>query len=685
MASPLRRRMLQAALAGSLGVPLIGCSGSDGSGDTDYTSTIGDARAAILQAMAESDTSSVSVALVDDGHIVWQEAFGVIDRVSNVPAGIDTLYNIGSVSKMFVATAVMILVDRGLVDLDAPITAYIRDFRMLSPAYSKITARMLLSHSSGFPGSNYQNIFTFRPLHGYARNTQSLLAEMHLKHEPGELAVYCNDGFTIAERLVEEVSGKAYARFITDEILSPLKMMLSRFPLEHYPVGSFAHPHLNGKKQGQEFVQAFGTGGLSSTPTEMMRFAMMFINDGELDGQRVLSRASVNEMGSDQTVNLILNPMPAWKWGLGWDGVEQPGLREAGFACWQKNGGTAFYGSDFFVLPAEKLAVMITGTSLSYGSAKLAERILLHALRDKHSISAVPVVLPLAPPPVVPASDAKLHELEGYYASSEGVMKIVRGGDGSLSLLVWGAGQWNVMASGLQLRSDGWFAADDAQRSYRGSNIGPYRYLMARSPGGYGHYLTSLPFAQSVQKASPISPAWQSRLGRTWVLVNDDESSVELSLGSPLVTLEAIPELPGYVQIDGRQPLMPDDDMRTRHFLKIPVNFGRDLNELIVQHQSDGEWLLFGGYRYRPVSSVPSVGVGMHAVRLDTQGNAQCLRLTGASSVQIAGSRAWRLYDEQWNSLAAGDGEGNANLTVGAVFYAMLFGEPNSQALVTLA
>jgi len=370
---------------------------------------------------------------------------------------------------------------------------------------------------------------------------------------------------------------------------------------------------------------------------------------------------------------------------LGWDGVEQPGLHEAGFTCWHKNGGTAFYGSDFFVLPIEKMAVMITGTSSGYGAGKLAERILLHALRDQRSISTVPSVLPSTPPPAVPASDAQLQALEGYYASSQGVTKVVRGDNGLLSLLAWGAGQWNVVASGLQLRDDGWFAADDAPRSYRASSIGSYHYLMARAPGGYGHYLSALPYAQRVQKASPLSPAWQSRLGQSWVLVNEHESSTALVLDSPLVTLEDIPELPGYVQIDGRQPLLPHDDMLTRPFLKIPVNFGRDLNELIVQPEPDGEWLLFGGYLYRPVSSVPSASVGLHVVRLDTQGNAQCLRLSAAASVQIAGSRAWRLYDAEWNSLAAGNGPGNAALSVGAAFFLMIFGEPNSQASVTLA
>ncbi|MFT0546002.1 serine hydrolase domain-containing protein [Allopusillimonas ginsengisoli] len=686
--SPMRRRILQAALAGSVGVPLIGCNSSNGSGDSgevDYTSTITDARAAILEAMSESDTSSISVALGDGNRIIWQETFGVIDRVSNSPATTDTLYNIGSVSKVFAATAIMILVDRGLVDLDAPVTAYIRDFQMLSPAYKKITVRMLLSHSSGFPGSNYQNIFTFQPLSGYARDTQTLLAGMHLKHEPGELAVYCNDGFTMAERVVEEVAGKAYARFVTDEILVPLKMIRSRYPLEHYAAGSFAYPYLDGIKQGQEFVQAHGTGGLSSTPTEMMRFAMMFIHGGELDGHRLLSRAAVEQMGSDQTVNLLLNPTPVWKWGLGWDSVEQPGLLDAGFTCWQKNGGTAFYGSEFFVIPKEELAVMITGTSLSYGAGKLAERILLNALQDKHRISALPALLPLAPPPAVTASDVELRDLEGHYASVQGVTKIMRGDDQTLSLFAWRTSEWKVVASGLQLRSDGWFAANNSARSYRLSDIGGNRFVTVRTISGYGHYMSAIPYAERVQKASPISPAWRSRLGSSWVLVNEDESSVMLALDSPLLTLEEIPELPGYVHIDGQQLLLPDDDMRTRNFLKIPVNFGRDLNELIVQRQDDGEWLLFGGHRYRPVSSIQSISVGTHAVQLDANGNTQCVHLTAAGALQMANLRAWRLYDADWNSVTAGEGNGNAVLSPDESYYLMLFGEPNSHTMVTLA
>ncbi len=687
VSSPSRRKVLQAALAGSFAVSLAGCDGSDDSGSTDYSSTITDARAAILKAMADSDTSSVSVALVEGNRLVWQEAFGVVDRINNVPASIDTLYNIGSVSKVFVATAVMILVDRGLVDLDAPVTTYIRDFQMLSPAYAQITVRMLLSHSSGFPGANYRNIFTFGPISGYARDTQAVLAGVHLKHEPGELAVYCNDGFTMAERVVEEVSGKAYAAFVADEILSPLGMTRSRYPLEFFPEGSFAHAYIGSERQKQEFVLAFGTGGLSSTPTDMMRFAMMFINGGDLDGRRILSRNAVKQMGIDQTTNLILNPTPVWKWGLGWDSVEQAGMHEVGLTCWQKNGGTAFYGSELFVLPNESLAVMITGTSLRYGSSKLAERILLHALQASRRISVVPAPLPSTPPPVIPASDADLNGLAGgYYANNERVMKVVQGADRTLSLLTWSAGQWTAMASGLQLRDDNWFAADGVPLSYRSESIGPYRYVAMRALGGYGHYHVSLPLGQRLQDAPPPLPAaWLSRLGQSWLLVNEDESSVMVALESPVFKLEEIPELPGYIQVGGSQLVLPNDDTRTRQFLKIPANFGRDLNELIVYSHLGEEWLKFGGHRYRPLNTVLSVGVGTHAVQVDSEGYTQWRRLTNASSVQITGSRAWRLYDAQWNFVKAGENGSGTDLPAGGASYLMIFGAPNSQVNLTLA
>lgn len=682
--SPMRRRLLQSALAGAVGFSWAGRSAADDSSAVDYTATLREGRTAIKQAMADSETSSVSVALADRHHIIWQQAFGTIDSAGH-PADIDTLYNIGSVSKVLVTVAVMILVDRGQVDLDSPVARILQDFRMLSPQYADVTVRMLLSHCSGFAGANYNNIFTFEAVPGYARKTQSVLAGEHLKHSPGELAVYCNDGFTMAERVVEEVSGKAYAAFVRQEILAPLGMRLSRYPLAGYPEGSFAHPYSEGKMQGQEFVNAYGTGGLSSTPTDMMHLAMMFMNGGEYEGHRLLSRAAVQEMGTDQTTQLTYNPSPVWKWGLGWDLVDHPALREVGFVCWWKNGGTSFFGSDFFVVPDAGLSVMITGTSSAYGSGALAERILLHALIDMHRLPALPQKLSQEPASAAAPNGADQDAVQGYYASFEGVSKVVPNDDGSLDISLYVDGAWTTVAQNLTLRTDGWFAAEGSPRAFRVADIGPRHYLMTRSIGGYGHYWGYMPYAQRVSAEAPMSPAWRARLGKNWVLVNEHESSTMLASESPRVTLREIPGLAGYVQLDGRQPLLPDTDLRTRQFLKIPVNMGRDSYELVVQPKSTEEWLAYGGFRYRPLDSLPAVSAGTHTVQFDAEGNSQCLRLTHCRTIQVAGARAWRLYDDQWTTIEFMEGAGSASCSPEKPYYLMLYGEPTRQAQLVLA
>lgn len=686
-ALPRRRGMLQAALVGSLLGPLAACDSSNSSGPIDYSATIRDGRAAIAQAMADTNTSSVSVALADGARLVWQQAFGTIDDASRQPASVNTLYNIGSVSKVLVAVAVMILVDRGQVDLDKPVDLYVHDFQMLSPEFKNVTVRMLLSHTSGFPGANYNDIFSFQPRPGYARRTQAVLAREHLKHTPGELAVYCNDGFTMAERVVEAVSGKSYAVFVSQEILQPLGMDLSRYPLAYYPAGSFAHARFMGADQGQEFVNAYGTGGLSSTPTEMMNLALMFLQRGEFNGRRILSPQAVAEMGRDQTTGVTLNPTPQWKWGLGWDNSDQPGLRAAGFACWEKNGGTTFFGSDFFVMPGTGLAVMITGTSMAYGAAALAERILLHALVDKRLLPELPPRVPAELAPAVTASDATLDAIAGYYGSFEGISRVVKNGDRSITLAIYGGGAWTTVAARLRLRDDGWFSAEGSPRSFRVRDSGPYRYLLMRFVGGYGHYWSAAPYGQQIAAAPVLPAAWTGRVGKSWVLVNEHESSTMLSTDSPRVTLTDIAELPGYVQIDGRQPLLPDTDARTRQFMKIPVNFGRDLFELVVELHGGEEWLIFGGYRYRPVDTLPPAPPAKTTVvGFDTEGYSEPRKLTvaGPTTLTVTGARAWRLYDDQWQALKFVEGNGSASLPAGDAFV-MIYGEPATTATIMLA
>ena len=164
------------------------------------------------KAIQSGRTGSLSIAIMDNGRFVYSEGFGMADRPGSVPVDRQTLFNIGSVSKVYCATAIMLLVDEGKIKLDSPVTAYIPEFTMADERYRSITVRMLLNHSSGLPGGSYANSFGYRYHGPFLAETLQTLARSHLKHNPGELAIYCNDGFSLAEIIVERVTGKKYSK-----------------------------------------------------------------------------------------------------------------------------------------------------------------------------------------------------------------------------------------------------------------------------------------------------------------------------------------------------------------------------------------------------------------------------------------------------------------------------------------
>ena len=125
----------------------------------DYTAVAAALDKMIQREMADKDIPAISIALVDDQKIVWSQGYGFANPATKKPATAHTVYRVGSVSKLFTDLAVMQLVERGTLDLDAPITKYLPDFKPVNPFGKEITLRMLMSHRSGLvresPVGNY--------------------------------------------------------------------------------------------------------------------------------------------------------------------------------------------------------------------------------------------------------------------------------------------------------------------------------------------------------------------------------------------------------------------------------------------------------------------------------------------------------------------------------------------------
>src|SRR5207247_6520437 len=94
----------------------------------------------------------------------------------------------------------------------------------------------------------------------------------------GYTVVYCNDGFTITAALVQAMSGKSYVQFVQDEILTPLGMANTRYPLSAFPAGSYAKAYVKGAAKPQEFVNTLASGGVYSTADNMAGIAMMLLS-----------------------------------------------------------------------------------------------------------------------------------------------------------------------------------------------------------------------------------------------------------------------------------------------------------------------------------------------------------------------------------------------------------------------
>jgi hypothetical protein len=264
--------------------------------------------------------------------------------------------------------------------------------------------------------------------------------------------------------------------------------------------------------------------------------------------------------------------------------------------AWNKNGGTQFFSSEFFVLPEARLAILISGNNPNYGATALAEGLLLRTAVERGLIPAMPSAIVRAVPPVVATPDVSA--LLGIYANYTQPMQVLDAGGGALTLNGWGEGGWTPIQSGLRLRDDGWWWTDGITDScYRFSEVPGHRYLTQRILIN-DLYWGENPQAEWLPEADEprLSEAWRARLNVEWIITNEDPQS--LFSGSAF-TLTELPERPGYVMLSDVQLLRVLDDRNASMTVQIPVNNGRDLYELRFEGEGEDEEMHMGTMIFR--------------------------------------------------------------------------------------
>jgi CubicO group peptidase (beta-lactamase class C family) len=658
-----------------------------------YAATIRAGRTAAAAMLKQTGATSFSIALVSDGRVVWRQGFGYADKAAATRPGPDTMYGIGSVSKMLATVATMKLVDKGLVSLDEPLVTYVPSFTMLSPGYRNVTVRMLLDHSSGFPGSTYCDALTSEYWPGYLPEVLQTLAGSRLKHTPGLVNVYCNDGFTMVEALVPAVTGESYVQFVQDEILTPLGMTHTAFPVTTFADGSYAKAYDGDTALPREVLNCLAAGGAYSTPTDLGKLATMLSDRGAYHGRRTLSAASVHEMGRDQTLHSF-DPAPQqWlRYGLGWDSVAQPGLAAVGVNAWVKGGDTNVYGSGVIVAPQQRLAAAVTGVAPMDAEAceTLCESVLLHALIDRGRLHQMPAPAATQAPPALRASAAQLAGIEGDWAGNSTVVRVRPAGADPqvLALDQLDSGSWTTVVKRLRLRADGRFHGAGGPTSFRVVRAGGRSYLVNRHVSGSGHYLDDLVLGQKLRPGAALSSAWRSRTGRYWLAVTGRPDSLVYTYGGTVLALGEVPGLAGSLTVEsafgGLQVVDPgQSDTAGLMFLQIPGVGSRDMNDVVVEVHGGQEWVRYGDTLFRPLDGVQALSAGANTVTFGPEGYAEWRSVAQASRLEMGAGDAWYLYGPDASVLAGGTTL-PATVDAPAGSYLVLFGPASSGSSVTM-
>ena len=388
-----------------------------------------------LESLAKSlNIPGVSIALLHDG-VVETAVAGVLHSERPDKVTEEARFQIGSITKVFTTVLLMQLVDEGKLDLDAPVVQYLPEFRLADPDATKaITVRHLVNHTSGIPGDWFPDLGESATAEQYV----ATLSDFQLAHPIGKHFDYSNAAFTVAGRLVEVVTGRAWADVLADRLVDPLgiEMAATGDPAAGSLVGlAMGHVSvdpsepLGAVKPAPRYSTHPECASIGSTPIATARalvgFARMFIEDGRApDGKEILSPSAVKQM-SERQVEVPPAGLNGRRWaGLGW-----------GIADWhgeivlQHRGGTLGQVSGLTAMPDRGVAVAVL-TNAPTG-ALLARAVEADLFSETTGLVDPGLPSPGDSPPTV---DASLYV--GTFEAAGSRIEVSKADDGKLTAVV---------------------------------------------------------------------------------------------------------------------------------------------------------------------------------------------------------------------------------------------------------
>ena len=602
MKHPKKRALaLALTLAMSLTVPALAAE--------DTAETADPVEAALAAAETYGATTSIQYALWKDGEIVSTGGSGVYSKTENRALTDDILYGVGSVSKIYTTVAVLQLAEKHRLSLDAPVTRYLKDFKMADPRYKDITVRMLLNHSSGIMGTGLGGAMLFGEADTSA--TDGLLESLstqRLVADPGAYSVYCNDGFTLAELVVEAVSGLDFMDYVDKYILDPIGLDDTFAPGGDFDVSRLAKTYRGDDTRAlpADSLNAIGAGGIYATASDLAAFG------GALTGTELLSQSSLDAMAYPEYSRGIWpeDTLDSLAYGLGWDNMEWYPFCQSDIQALVKGGDTLYYHAGLVVLPEHDMAAAVVSSGgVSTYNEMVANQLLIAALaKEGVSVDESIPALPAAEPAAMPAD---LLKNAGYYGSTSAQYQVSLTEDGKLTMHYLNY-PTTIPDQTFTYHSDGTFrdATGTAYMSFVKEENGQV-YLYQKTVSGLPG-LGALPvsnYAAVKLPDNPLTPevqvAWDDILTMGVLPMDEPYNSQTYAALADSAAGETPELVPGYM---GSMRIV---DAATALFeIQLPGVGGRDGLDYHVEDRDGVTWIIARGSAYMDASAVPELFTG---------------------------------------------------------------------------
>ena len=356
-------------------------------------------------ALERASIAGAVVAVVKDGHVLFEKGYGYSDVAARRP--IDparTMFRPGSISKLFTWTAVMQLQEQGRLDLDRDINTYL-DFRIPDAFGKPITLRNIMTHTTGFE-ETVKNLMADDPK--MLRTLQHSLNDWipERMYPPGEVPSYSNYGAALAGYIVQRVSGEPFEQYIARHIFRPLVMNHSTFvqplPKQFEADMSKGYVTASGQPKPFELISMSPAGGLSASADDLTRFMMAHLSDGSYGGAQILKPETAKLM--HRTALQIVPGVPGM--ALGFYHEDRNGHDIVGHG-----GDTQWFHSDMHLILDENVGLFISLNSAGNESLVTSvRREFFDGIMDRY-FPAAPAKLA----PALPSAKAGAEKIAGRY------------------------------------------------------------------------------------------------------------------------------------------------------------------------------------------------------------------------------------------------------------------------------